>query len=282
MINPNFRILVSLDLTEQSIHAVNYACVLSNQLGASVYFLYVVENEKAPLEQENSKSTEYINKVLSKLKPFLEHCNNAKHFKPSNIFVEYGKVYEQITLKINEVKANLLIMGCNSTDNSKNRFLGSNTLRIMRSSEVPVITCNAYSRLQQFNRIVLPVDLTKNSNSKLQKAISFIKLNPDIILSIISVVFDADEFLINRLGQQMVSIKNILEKNNIKFTAEIIKASLGYESLGEILTDYARKVEGDTIMLISQQEISNTPYFVSSLAQEIINISEVPVMTFVP
>jgi nucleotide-binding universal stress UspA family protein len=57
---------------------------------------------------------------------------------------------------------------------------------------------------------------------------------------------------------------------------------LGYESLGEIISDYARKIDGDVIMLMTQQEISNTPYFVSSLAQEIINISEVPVMTIAP
>jgi hypothetical protein len=33
---------------------------------------------------------------------------------------------------------------------------------------------------------------------------------------------------------------------------------------------------------MTQQEISNTPYFVSSLAQEVINISEVPVITIAP
>jgi uncharacterized protein (UPF0210 family) len=96
------------------------------------------------------------------------------------------------------------------------------------------------------------------------------------------VVFDADEFLINRLGQQLVEVKRLIENSKVKHTAEIIKCALGYESLGEIISDYARKIDGDVIMLMTQQEISNTPYFVSSLAQEIINISEVPVMTIAP
>ena len=41
-------------------------------------------------------------------------------------------------------------------------------------------------------------------------------------------------------------------------------------------------IEGDVIILMTQQEISSTPYFVSSLAQEVINISEVPVITIAP
>ena len=110
----------------------------------------------------------------------------------------------------------------------------------------------------------------------------FSRSNKDVVIHVLSVTFDADEFTVNRLSQQLIKVKSVLEKSKAKYTAEIIKALAGYESLGEIITDYSRKLESDLIILMTQQELNYTPYFVSSLAQEIINISEIPVMTIAP
>jgi nucleotide-binding universal stress UspA family protein len=173
-------------------------------------------------------------------------------------------------------------MGCIGSADEKNRFLGSNALRIMRSSSIPVITANPKSEFSTLKHIVLPIDLTKESKEKLERALLFARLNKEIIIHVLSVTFDADEYMVNRLSQQLLKVKSIIEKSKTKYTAEIIKAATGYESLGEIITDYSRKVEGDLIILMTQQEVNYTPYFVSSLAQEIINISEVPVMTVAP
>jgi nucleotide-binding universal stress UspA family protein len=283
MTSSNFNILIPTDFSEQSLQAIKYAQIISKDIKTSIFFIYVIESNDVSLRANNDPQEDFIVKNI-KLKfesiigNLIEHAETYE-FK---LFVEKGKVYDRILEKAAQINAKLLIMGCNSAGDYKNRFLGSNALRIMRSCPVPVLSSNQHSQLSKFKNIILPIDLSKEAKEKLNKAIALAKLDANIVLNIVTVVFDADEFLINRLGQQLVKVKSIIEKSKIKYTAEIIKSSLGYESLGEIISDYSRKIEGDVIMLMTQQEISHTPYFVSSLAQEIINISEVPVMTIAP
>jgi nucleotide-binding universal stress UspA family protein len=283
MTSSNFNILIPTDFSEQSIQAFKYAQLISKSIKTTIQFIYVIEG----VEQNNTGNSEdqaaLINKnIRTKFKAFIGNADASVEIDTINLFIEKGKVYERILEKSASIKANLLIMGCNSAGDRENRFLGSNALRIMRSCQVPVLSSNQHSQLSNFKNIILPIDLTKETKDKLSKAIALAKLDETIVLNIVNVVFDADEYLINRLGQQLLKVKNIIENSNVKFTAEIIKSTMGYESLGEIIADYSRKIEGDVIMLMSQQEISHTPYFVSSLAQEIINISEVPVMTIAP
>jgi hypothetical protein len=106
-------------------------------------------------------------------------------------------------------------------------------------------------------------------------------LTNEILPSIFITLKLSTEFEIKEVFQLYEYDFDVENPNNMRWY-EIIKSSLGYESLGEIIADYSRKIEGDVIMLMTQQEISHTPYFVSSLAQEVINISEVPVITIAP
>jgi nucleotide-binding universal stress UspA family protein len=283
MTSSNFNILIPTDFSEQSLQAIKYAQILSKDIKTSIHFIYVIESNDGNLRTTVDPQEDFIVKNIklkfeSLINNLIEHAESYD-FK---LYIEKGKVYDRILEKAALINAKLLIMGCNSAGDYKNRFLGSNALRIMRSCPVPVLSSNQHSQLSQFKNIILPIDLSKEAKEKLNKAIALAKLDHNIVINIVTVVFDADEFLINRLGQQLVKVKSIIEKSKVKYTAEIIKSSLGYESLGEIISDYSRKIEGDVIMLMTQQEISHTPYFVSSLAQEIINISEVPVMTIAP
>jgi nucleotide-binding universal stress UspA family protein len=283
MTSSNFNILIPIDFSEQSIQAIKYAQVISRNIKSSVHFIYVIEATEQHSRNNPEQQDEFIKKNISlKFENIFNTVNEDEEIGGYELFIEKGKVYDRILETAALINAKLIIMGCNSAGDYKNRFLGSNALRIMRSCPVPVLSSNQHSQLLKFKNIILPIDLSKETKDKLNKAIALAKLDPTIILNIITVVFDADEFLINRLGQQLVKVKNNIEKSKVKYTAEIIKSSLGYESLGEIIADYARKIEGDVIMLMTQQEISHTPYFVSSLAQEVINISEVPVITIAP
>lgn len=80
----------------------------------------------------------------------------------------------------------------------------------------------------------------------------------------------------------MEQVKTFLEKENVPCTAEIIKGIKGEETLAQNVLEYAKKEEGDLILVMTQQEVDFTQYFIGSSAQEIINISTIPVMSIIP
>ncbi len=278
-----YNILIPIDFSDQSIQALKYAKAIIGKQQTTVYFIFVIDQNEIEIKNNDFSDKDDLKKSFEqKLIRIIEqewsNCTNYTWV----LFVEQGKVYDRVLEKAASVNAGLIIMGCNSAGDYKNRFLGSNSLRIMRTCPIPIMLANQYSQLSKFINITLPIDLSKEARQKLEKAIAMAKLDSDIVIHVVCVVFDADEYLINRMGQKLTQVKSVLDKHKIKYSAEIVKTSLEFESLGEIIADYARKIESDVIMLMTQQELSYTPYFVSSLAQEIINISEVPVMTIAP
>ena len=68
----------------------------------------------------------------------------------------------------------------------------------------------------------------------------------------------------------------------VECTAEIIKGIKGEETLSENILEYSLKVEGDLIMIMTQQEVDFTQYFIGSSAQEMINHSKIPVLSIRP
>jgi nucleotide-binding universal stress UspA family protein len=68
----------------------------------------------------------------------------------------------------------------------------------------------------------------------------------------------------------------------VECSAEIIKGIKGEETLAQNIIDYSKKVDGDLIMIMTQQEVDFTPYFLGSAAQEVIVNSDIPVLSITP
>ena len=96
------------------------------------------------------------------------------------------------------------------------------------------------------------------------------------------VLLSNDEFVVNRLTRQLDQVKKYVEGEGVDCTAEIIKDTKGEQSLAHGIIDYAQKAKGDLIMVMTQQETDFTKFFIGSAAQEIINESEIPVLSIIP
>jgi nucleotide-binding universal stress UspA family protein len=166
--------------------------------------------------------------------------------------------------------------------NLKKKFLGSSALKTVRETEIPVITIRGKHHRDGCNNIVLPLDLTKETREKVNKAIELSKLFGNATVRVVSVLFTTDEFVVNRLTRQLGQVKTFLEKADVPSTAEIIKGIKGEETLAQVIIDYANKVDGDLVMIMTQQEVDHTPFFLGSSAQEIILNSDIPVMSIIP
>ena len=212
-------------------------------------------------------------------------ADSAKKSKiKTDVMVAKGSVYEKINEVAELLNATMIIMGTNGDDNGnlKKRFIGSNALRVVRESRVPVITIKGKHHRNGCKNIVLPLDLSKETREKVSKAIELSRHFGGAAIRVVSVLFTTDEFVVNRITRQLGQVKSFLEKENVECTAEIIKGIKGEETLAENILEYAHKVEGDLIMIMTQQEVDFTQYFIGSSAQEIINHSPIPVLSIRP
>ena len=76
----------------------------------------------------------------------------------------------------------------------------------------------------------------------------------------------------------MAQVKSIIEAYRIKVYSELVHGN----DISKEIINYAEKIDADLIVIMTQQEIYWTEMFIGFAAQEIINNSDIPVLSIRP
>jgi nucleotide-binding universal stress UspA family protein len=274
------HILVPVDFSEQSLIALTQSYNLARLTKSEITLIYVIDDdEHNPLsfflksKKQNKKALE--NSIKEKLSSIASDAFHKSGVK-TNTMISYGKIYEQINAAAKKLKCSFIIMGTNGSVGIK-RFIGSNALRVIREAPCPVITIKGKKHRFGCQLILLPLDLTKETRQKVNKAVELATYFGSAI-KVVSVVTTDDEFIVNKLNRQLNQVKNFIDEREIICTAEMIKGG----DVAEELLKYARQVKADLIMIMTQEEMNWTERFIGSSAQEVINGTDIPVLTIQP
>lgn len=282
MIQSSNKILVPIDFSSQSLIALEQSYNLAREYHAEITLLNVIEEggmlAKLFSNQQHDELKKKLQEQLDAMAADVEKKSGVK----VNTIIAKGSIYDKIAEVADMINATLIVMGTNGDEGLKKKFIGSNALRVVRGSAVPVITIKGKHHRNGCKTIVLPLDLSKETREKVNKAVEFSRLFHGAVVRVVSVLFTTDEFIVNKLTRQLGQVKAFLEKENVECTAEIIKGIKGEETLAQNVIEYANKVEGDLIMIMTQQEVDFTELFIGSSAQEIINHSQIPVLSIRP
>ncbi len=282
MIQSTNKILVPIDFSKQSLIALEQSYNLAREYNAEITLLHVIEEEGMFVKYFSKEQHDDMKKNIQQQLDTLAIDTQKKNKIVVNTLIAKGSIYDKIIEVSELINATFIVMGTNGDGGLKKRFIGSNTLRVVRESSIPVITIKGKHHRSGCKVIVLPLDLSKETREKVGKAIELSKLFHGSIVRVVSVLFTTDEFIVNRLTRQLGQVKTFLEKEGVECSAEIIKGIKGEETFAQNVLEYAEKVEADLIMIMTQQEVDFTKYFIGSSAQEIINHSKIPVLSIRP
>jgi nucleotide-binding universal stress UspA family protein len=275
------KLLIAVDFSKCSEKALRFAAEWSAIYGSKISVLHVM-NDALPLGDilNKGQAEELRNTMEHNVRVFIKDIFDET--EDVEILIEKGKVYERITETAKAIKADVILMGANGSAEKNSNYVGSNTMRTMRTCNTPVIVISQQTRILAIESVIFPVDLSKDYLPKLRWGNSFDQINQKIRVHLLSVLKDHDEFLVNRMAQQLTNAKEEFENRNIPHTAEMIKCTGANDSISQVITDYAEKLESSMIFILTQPESSFTPFYVSSMLQEIIALSHVPVMAVNP
>ncbi len=274
-------ILVPVDFSEQSIIALEQAVSLSRVFNSEIHVLNVISEEFSLSKLfDDNDAMEFNKRAKAKLDKFIEEKSAEFGIQLHSIQV-HGKIYDQVVNSADVIDAEFIVMGTAGSSTLKKRFIGSNALRVVRESHKAVITIKGKHHRKGCQNIVLPLDLTKETKEKVAKAVEFAKRFGSTI-RVVSVLMTNDEFIVNRLTRQLDQVKKYITEQGVDCAAEIVRDTKGAHSLAESIIDYATRSKGDLIMIMTQQEQDFTDYFIGSSAQEVINNSEIPVLSIIP
>ncbi|MFM8951243.1 MAG: universal stress protein [Bacteroidota bacterium] len=281
MSNKTYQIIIPVDFGEQSLIAVRQSFNMAKLTNSELTLLHVIDNDLMGVFQSKifSKSDlheQHMAGVKQQLEELAAQIRQESGVKVNTRIME-GKIYDAIVDVSAEDDAGLVIMGTMGAVGLKKKILGSNASRVVREAVCPVITIKGKEHRFGIKHILLPLDLTKETKEKVNKAINIARMFGSVI-HIVTIVESGDEFITNKLTRQMDQVSDHIQEAGITCTTEFVE---GGDVVDEILK-VADKTQSDLIMIMTQQEVGFTDLFISSAAQEVINRSEVPVLSIRP
>ena len=272
-------ILVPIDFTEITLVAFDQAIKLAKVMGAEVTLINVSEDHGFFNKYISSSESEEHKKEMEKQLKELA-SNHSDSGVEIHTMTAHGKIYDKINEVAEMISATLILMGTSGSLGLM-KFIGSNTLRVIRESKIPVISVKGTEIAEGLSSILLPLDLTKETKDKVSKAIWLSRLYGNARIDIVSVNSSSDSFIKNKIKRQEKQVQEFLRSKGIESTHSTIAESKG-KSIAESIIEYSKTVNAGLIMIMTQQENDITEMFIGSSAQAIINGSEIPVMSVVP
>ena len=137
-------ILVPVDFSKQAEYAAKTASIIAKQTNAKIFLLHMLELPSGVIDPSSFNSSSNSPTTLLYLKRAYE---NFEDFKKLPFFegiemedsVLFHKAYEGIIDESIKQDCDLIIMGSRGTSGLEEMLVGSNTEKVVRNSEIPVL-----------------------------------------------------------------------------------------------------------------------------------------------
>lgn len=161
-------ILVSIDLSEESYRALEFAVPLAQRFGALVHIVHVYEGASqlssiatAPVLWSDTELARHLARQVER------RCGARS--RPRDCHIRLGKPFQEIVATAKELKADLIVIASHGHTGFKHLTLGSTAERIVRHAPCPVLVVREAARgpIKTANegiileKILVPVDFSE-------------------------------------------------------------------------------------------------------------------------
>lgn len=271
------NILVAIDFSKGSIHALEYAINYANIMKADIQMVWV-NDINTPETVFSSVATELRREKKENFKKLLTKYRKELIHGKLNYILKKGKVHQEIAKQVISTNANLIFTGTHGITGFEEYWIGSNAYRIITYAPCPVITLrNEYKFKKSIKKILFTVDNSPKTLQKLEPTTEVAKLFNSHI-HILSIYATSMSLMHRRVDDRLEKVKKHLTKNDIAFTVEKVKN----DNITTTVLKYAEKNNVDLISIMTDQERSNAGVFLGTSPRQIISNSAFPVLCIQP
>lgn len=270
-------ILVPVDFSEYSEYALEVAASIAKINNASIVVVHMLGLTHAFLTKDEEAqvfNAMYYMKLSKKKfeefldKPYLKGIEVTETIRNYKVFTELNDVAK-------EFSADLIVMGSHGVSGFSDIFIGSNTEKVVRTSEIPVLVIK--DRLEQFNikKAVFVTNLAEESVAAYIKARNFI-LNFDCTLELLFIKLPEFFKSTGEMNEKYTKFLDASELNELE--PPEIKYYSDY-SLESGVFSYCNDNDVDVILMPTHGRRGLSHFFYGSYGEDIANHSKIPVIT---
>ena len=268
------KILVPCDFSEPAVQAFRFAIDIARESRGEVHLLNVIElptlyNSSLVMAFEESYMKDMRDSVEKNFKRMKEKWATEK--VKVKVMVEFGGLISTIRTMVSRVKADLVVVGTHGASGLKEFTIGSNTEKIVRTIEVPVIAIRKAPKAVK--SIVFPTrpDLDQEEVTMKVKALQeFYDAKLHILYVNTPVLFQRD--LVTRPAL-LDFARRFMFKN---YTLNV------YNDMSEEegIINFSREVKADLVAMRTHGRRGLAHLAAGSIAEDVVNHIECPIWTY--
>ncbi|MBP0903357.1 universal stress protein [Mariniflexile gromovii] len=273
------KIIVPIDFSEHSEFALKAAAKFATKFNSEILALHMLEMTDVMLTASEGFQTEqavfFYKLAEQKFEKFLQK-DYLKGVKVTPI-IKHFKVFSEVNDVAEKHDADLIIMGSHGASGIMEIFVGSNTERVVRNSEVPVLVVKNELKGINFETVVFACDFSEESIKSYKKAVKmFEKINSKMYMVYVN--------LPNERFKSSVEIEKIVVNFFTKAERNLDKMdTVHYVSDYSVETgviNFALKVGADIIAIPTHGKKGLAHFFEGSIGEDVANHANLPVITF--
>lgn len=278
----SMKIVVPIPLNGELEIPLKQAAYFVNNYGAEITVLHVIHKyPRLGKLLSSRKLQKYQKKTYQKLKRLTkEHFGSDPIFENLKYKVKAGDLVSTILSYADNVGADLIIIKKAKKIVGQRRLLKQeNADRLIANSNCPVLTIYEEHTINGINKILLPVDIIKQTESKVAWAKSLaLRFNAEIrIVSVMNRNIRKDDSLAYKKGKRIED-----EFKNVDIKTELVLLDQDERSKEDHVLEYAASYNPDLMLIMTHQENLILTKFLGNFAREIIHKAKMPVISMIP
>lgn len=271
------RILVPIDFSEQAEHAMKTAAQIARNSGGKIFLLHMLNlpsntDDMDPHGDASSPAKVlYLEKIHERFEEFMQEDYLVGIDVKEE--VRFHKTFSGIINYSHELNCDLIIMGSHGATGLKEMFIGSNTEKVVRNSDIPVLVVKKGIEIQQFKKIVFASDFTDEVIPSFSRFLSFAeKFNAEVDLLFVNTVhnFEPTRDTKPRMEDFVKQFKMP------KYTMTIYNDT----SVERGILNFSKEINADIIALNTHQRKGISSMFNDNISEDLVNHALKPVITF--
>ncbi|HEY0047334.1 MAG TPA: universal stress protein [Flavobacterium sp.] len=270
------KILVPTDFSKNAEYALKVAAQVARQFNAEIILLHMLElpHQSSDALGSGSDIPEIMffkNRAISKLDALAE-VDYLSDLTVSRI-VQFEKAFEGIVRVARKNDVDFIVMGSHGASGFQEMFIGSNTEKVVRTSDIPVLVIK--NEIEEFKaqQFVFASDFSAEIKKPFAKLLEFANLfNSHLHLVMINT---PNSFKSTGVAESIMN--DFIDEFQVPNYTTHIYNDVNVE---KGIINFANTVQADLIAMCTHGRTGFSHFFNGSISEDLVNHTVRPVLTF--
>ncbi|RBA27763.1 universal stress protein [Flavobacterium tibetense] len=270
------KILVPTDFSKSAENALKVAAQIAKNNNGEIFLLHMLElpmtgNDALSVAHDIPELMFFKNAAIAKLDALME-VDYLKDLTVTKI-IQFELAFEGIIKTGEGHNVDLIVMGSHGASGFQEMFIGSNTEKVVRNSNVPVLVIKHEDANFKPEKFVFASDFSDEIKKPFEKVVAFAnKFNSHLHLVNINT---PNNFKSTKVAQKIMDefMKDFDIKNYTTHIYNDINVEKG-------ILHFAKSIDADIIGMSTHGRKGISHFFNGSISEDLVNHAKRPVVTF--